>query len=367
MLALSRDSLSRRRTFPPEYVSRCVHVAVVDRSAIAALPHSYFQTLSAFRAADASAVRTGLRAVPFVGLNVLSPVRNRFVAEHVAEHRPAGIAYGATRKRTLHGLAVHVTDDDPSKLAHEADRLLVQMMAARVRDLRRDSPCPAFLARSLRPGESRSAPIKMARVGDLGAIGERRKIFQTKIHADRTSAAVHGFRHLAREVEIPPAAGILAEAAGTDVCRNWATKPQAVRAAEHANAVSGRMDYFIAVRERNPSKRPPATPARASSYGLTCAHEQAARFRNGFRWNAKFFATTGRQLHQVVGRRPTPVPLPRMFLHVAAIVPDEIDGPRHARQTALSGPRFDAIAVGQNHTANVGRGPENSRLGGDAT
>lgn len=69
----------------------------MNRSTVNAPPSSYRQTLSAFRAADCGAVRTGLSCSPFIDLNILTPAQSR---RHYSIYR--GIKE-VTEGRTMNG------------------------------------------------------------------------------------------------------------------------------------------------------------------------------------------------------------------------------------------------------------------------
>src|SRR5262245_18534380 len=109
---------------------------VVTNPAVAAHPAPHSQTCDTFRASDASTCGTGCGRISLVGLNISRPVPSGLIAKLIAERRPAGIEDGLCHPRLDQLDRVHIADGDQSVLSSDTRRLLVEMVAPGVGDLR---------------------------------------------------------------------------------------------------------------------------------------------------------------------------------------------------------------------------------------
>ena len=137
MPSLSSDSRKWRTAFRPglEDVSSRIDVAQVHDTAACAFPRPYRQTLSAFRAANCTAIRTGLGSHVFAGFDKSHSVPSGFVSEHDFERAP-----GCVRDRLCHlGLhqtgCAHITNNDSAELPNKLGGQLVQEIFSRIHDL----------------------------------------------------------------------------------------------------------------------------------------------------------------------------------------------------------------------------------------
>src|ERR1700690_2381388 len=85
--SLSRRSMSRTE----EDIASRVDITIMRHSPLRTYPTSYSEFCDTFRPRLASARRTDSGRERFIDFLVPSPVRKRFVAEHVSEGRPACI------------------------------------------------------------------------------------------------------------------------------------------------------------------------------------------------------------------------------------------------------------------------------------
>lgn len=121
------DDTSPRR----QDVARGVHVTIVTDAALAN-PTSHSQTLQPFRAADYTAIGTGLGTPSLADFDKRSAPNGRFVPEHVFERCPAGVEDGLCHPR-FHQLGrAHIANGDQAVLAHERSRNLVEVVAPSV-------------------------------------------------------------------------------------------------------------------------------------------------------------------------------------------------------------------------------------------
>lgn len=351
---LSRNSHSRRRTFPPdtENVLRRVHVPIMGRAAARTLPMSYSKILSAFRTADASAIGTGLGSPSFVGLNISRPVPNGFIAELVAERRPTGIENGLRHPRLSQLGSVHIANDDQTIFSGNSRRVFVKMMFSSVRDLGVDCLHASGISRS--PGFPKVGFVSavVLQRGDNNAVAARRQGLQAKVDSYLAGSGCPVLRDLADHIQIPPALCILSKRAGFNFPFNRPVKPKSELLLENGNGVA--FDVKCpAVVERNPAQGFLAAPSRAlpmlvSAFGKLCADRI-----NNIAMQAKLSTTTRCELVKIEGARPSATPAPRLFLNIATIVPDEVNRPRHTVETLADRGVFHSIFEGQKHTGII--------------
>lgn len=123
------------------------------------MPHS--QTRDTFRAADASAIRTGLGSQSLADNFECNAVPKGLVAELLPEHRPAGIKHGFSHPRFRQSGRVHVANDYTAMLTHDPRRMFVQEMLPAILNLRVQHRCAPLLASLLRQRQGRFvAPVE---------------------------------------------------------------------------------------------------------------------------------------------------------------------------------------------------------------
>lgn len=111
----------------------------MNRSAFAALPFPYNQTLSALRTAEASALGTGLGTVPLIPLNELCPVpHGDLIAEHPSKERPARVRDGLSHLRALQLSGIDIADHDTAVVLRKPRGFDMVMVAPGVGDLAMD-------------------------------------------------------------------------------------------------------------------------------------------------------------------------------------------------------------------------------------
>src|ERR1700681_1475263 len=88
-------------------------------------PASYSELCDTFRPRLACARRTDSGRERFIDFLVPSPVRSRFVAEHVSEGRPACIEHGLRQAGLGESGGIHIADRDVVELSNDAGRAFV--------------------------------------------------------------------------------------------------------------------------------------------------------------------------------------------------------------------------------------------------
>lgn len=349
----ARGLLYQRAKPGTENVARRVRVSVMDRTAIAAAPFSYHQTFSTFRAANHTAIGTSLSGESFIDLNILSAARNRFVAEHLSEARPARIVYGLGHLGFREARRVHVAYSDEIKFADQPRAEFVEKVFAARCDLRMNAPSGFGLTRSLRRRQPRfTGPIELRCLNSF-ACAECRQSLKAKVYADATLGFTDSrVRNAQNNIQVPAATRILRErTAVTNFGSLWngAAIPNGVNLPVEAEGITDPVKIISL--EGNPSEGTLSSvsngplanrPARSN---ILFAHttDRVAR-------NTKFSVRTSREFHQRVCARPKRAPAHGMLLSVSTIVPNEIDRPRHAVQSA-SVLVFNSIAQRQMHCA----------------
>ena len=146
------DSHTRRVMPHSENVRRSILVTIMYTAAVATRPLSYSKVCDTFRPllGQAAASRTDLGTESFVHFLVPSSARNRFVAQHVSEGRPACIEHGLRQSGLGESRGVHVSDGDVVEVSHDAMRGFVQEVVARILDARVEVGSEAFLVGALR-------------------------------------------------------------------------------------------------------------------------------------------------------------------------------------------------------------------------
>jgi hypothetical protein len=330
----------------PENVARGIYVAIMHRSALAACPFSHNQTLSAFRAAEATALGTGLGTVPLIPLYELCPVRYRFVAEHVSKERPARVRDGLRHLRALELGGIDITDHDERVEPHQGRRGDVVVVTSAPGNLPVDCASSALATSALRPGKSLCPRLGVTKILNRRAVRARRQRLQAKVNADCTSLAGFGFRNFALKVEVPAAVSVLAKGARSNVAANRAVIPEMESLLSvNRNAV---FDLHDGIAERHPPERPLAAPFWPATCRLAASDKLRAHGLNGAGADTQVGRAPRRELGQIKSTGPFLRPLSRVLLRFAAEVPDKINCPRHLIQ-ALCVLVFHSIPKGQDH------------------
>lgn len=318
------------------------------------LPLSYHQSLSAFWTADASAIGTGLGGIGFIDFQIRRPVRNRFVAEHVSESRPARVIHGLGHLGFREAGRVNVPYRDEIEVADQPRTELVQEISAPVRDLRMDAPRRLRFASLL--GRRQPRFVRAVVLGGLYflARAERRQRLQAKVKADAAIRFASSDRNGQDDVYIPVAKRVPREGPAVQYAGrvwNWPRQPEAYLSGRKENFAVTPNYIFSAKRHPSEILSPAITQLlffmlaqRSNVAGAYCV-DRGGR-------NSKLFGGSGCNFMQIVAGRPCPTPFHRVPLHIVAVVPDEIHRPRHAVEHGCV-LVLHAVAVGEDSRGAV--------------
>jgi len=297
----------------------------------------------------AFAKRTDSGRERFIDFLVPSPVRSRFVAEHVSEGRPARIEHGLRQAGFGESGGIHITDRDVIKLSNDTVRELVVKVTARVADPRMNVGRLSPFAGALRDSEFASQLAQKPRIFDLLPIRQGSKVFKAQVNANATSNRPRlGRRDLHDDVQKPVPAGIAGEIrAVLDLAFGQRS------GMEHPKGVSGKakgvpLALEVAALQRHPAQGAPAAPAQERSIPLTAGLGVLLAHRiNRAGVQGQFLAAPRSQPIQVKAARPALVPFERLQLSLVTEIPDEVAGARLAVEQSRQG--FDAVSIHQQH------------------
>lgn len=345
-----RDFRNRRTALRPEQdVNGCVGVSIMRRPALTTNPRSHSQPFSTFWAAAASARRTGHGTPRLIDFDIPSPVRDRFIAEHISECRPRRIQDGFSHLGFRHGLRIHVADHDQLVFSHEPRGLLVKVMLSAVDDLRVYSGRPPLVPRALRSGQcARISPV-MTEVLDFPPIRKGGEGFEAEVNADLSGPASETILDFHAKVQIPPAPCILGKRSiANGRLLHGTAEPKPVSTPKKNDPIAINL-YSVVLFKRDPPQRPLPSPSRATARLVSADDELRANGLDGVAVQPKFLASACGEPPKFVGRRSLLVVPSGCDLHIAAVIPNEINGTRHLLQILGAGCVFNTIAIGQKH------------------
>lgn len=320
-------------------------------STATAYPASLIQTCLALRPGNARALVAGLGTKSLVDFFERSSVRNRFVAEHVSEGRPARIVDALCHAGFGKSFGIHVANCNVLKLPNDAGREFVVEVSPGVGYAGVKVGRVPLLSSPLSGRKLDFQGLKVARIVDLLAGRERGEILKAQVDADTGADRLQcSFCNLDGNVQKPIPPRITGEVAAVlDLPFRERT------GVEYSVGVSGEpecipMALDVAAFNGNPAKGFSASITQIRTLVLKprCG-VPVTNLINGSGKNAQFLAASGSQVSQVKTAEPFAIPPNRLSLPVVAIVPNEVDGSRLPVQFA--GKRFHAVAVDQDHEA----------------
>jgi hypothetical protein len=159
-----------------EDIAGRVDIPIMGDTTLSTNPASYSEFCDTFRPRLACARRTDSGRERFIDFLVPSPVRDRFVAEHASEGRPACIEDGLRQAGLGESGGIHIADRDVVELSNDADRELMVKVPARVADARVQIRCLTLLTRPLDGREFVSQPLQQPWVLDFAAPAQERSV-----------------------------------------------------------------------------------------------------------------------------------------------------------------------------------------------
>lgn len=241
-----------------EDVFRSIYVTIMIASATTAYPSPYSKVCDTFRPRVrlVATTRTDLGRKFLVHFFKQSPVRNRFVAEHVSKGRP-GCVIDAFRHLGLGEFrGRHVADRDVIELIHQAVREFVLEISTRIRSIGVKISSLPLLSRPLSLSKSLFNLAKMARIFDFLASGQRCEVLEAKIDADTANRYSRlNIGYLDANVKEPVASRVSGEVCSIfDLRANW--KWSTLKDLEFTTMKVEPLRRFfdVASLERNPTK-----------------------------------------------------------------------------------------------------------------
>src|SRR5258707_10741837 len=203
-----------------EDIESGVDISIMRNATLRTYPPSYSEVCDTFRPRLAGAKRTDSGRERFIHFLIPSPVRRRFIAEHVSEGRPACIKNRLRQAGPGESGGVHIADRDVIELPNDAGREFMVKVTASVDDARvqvsRATPFPG----PLRGSELvRQLPEK-ERVLDLLPVGQGSEVFKTQVDANPAAHRPRmGLRDFNDDVQEPTPACVAGEVRAVLIAR----------------------------------------------------------------------------------------------------------------------------------------------------
>src|SRR5882672_3510034 len=343
--SLSRRSMSRTE----EDIESGVDITIMRDATLSTYPASYSKVCDTFRPRLAGARRTDSGRERFIHFLVPSPVRRRFVAEHVSEGRPACIEDRLRQAGLGESSGVHTTDRDVVELSNDAGRELVVKVTARMDDARVEvGRLPPFAGPLGGTELVRQLPQK-SRILNLLPVGQGSEVFQAQVDANTAAHRPRlGLSDFNDNVQEPIPACIAGEVRSVlDLAVRQRPRE------EYPKGVPGKakglpLALKIPAFQGHPAQRAPAPPAQERAVLLTA--RLGVLFTHGVdgaRVQGEFLAASRRQPIEIKTGRPALVPFERLLLSVVAEIPDKVAGASLAVEQSRQ--RFDAVSIDQQH------------------
>jgi hypothetical protein len=103
-----------------ENIASGVDITIMRDATLSTYPASYSEVCDTFRPRLAGARRTDSGRERFIHFLIPSPVRRRFIAEHVSEGRPACIKNRLRQAGLGESGGIHIADRDVIELSNDA-------------------------------------------------------------------------------------------------------------------------------------------------------------------------------------------------------------------------------------------------------
>jgi hypothetical protein len=145
---------------------------------------AYSELCDTFRPRLGMARRTDSGGERFIHFLVPSPVRNRLVAEHASEGRPACIEYGFRQVGLGESGGVYIADRNMIELSNDVGRALMVKVTAGIGDTGVDVRRLASFTGALRDSEFPGQVLEEPGVLDLVPGREGREVFKAQVDAD---------------------------------------------------------------------------------------------------------------------------------------------------------------------------------------
>lgn len=330
------------------------------RTALRTFPAPHSETCDTFRAAEASALRTGSGSVSLVNLDIHGLPSGKFIPQHMPEHRPAGVGNGFCHPCLFELGGVHIADSDQTVFSRQFGTGDVKMMTASIGDLGMDSLGAPTVAGPLSDSELLFVLPVVAKSGDflpVAACGER---LEAEVDTNLAIACDEVIFDLALEGDIPPPASVLDEGAGLERPIDLARLPETEPALEINDGIT--INLECARDERNPAKRTFGAKAGSKTWAaavdIARSNELTANRLRRVGVQSEFGSASRCQLDQIKCSRPASshssftAPL-SLSLGSDAKIPNLIAGDREFFELPARRSVFDAEFSREDHVENI--------------
>lgn len=330
------------------------------RTTLRTFPAPHSETCDTFRAAEASALRTGSGSVSLVNLDIHGLPSGKFIPQHMPEHRPAGVGNGFSHPCLFELGGVHIADSDQTVFIRQFGTGDVKMMTASVSYLCMDSLSALFVAGPLSHGELSLILPVVAKSGDFLPVAACSERLEAEVDTDLAIACDHIVFDIALERDVPPATSVLDECSRFECSIYLARLPEAESALEIDDGVV--INLECAGDKWNPSKRalgPKASSkAWASVVNIARGDELPANGLHSVGMQAEFISGSSSELDQIKSRRPAGchTSFPAIFglpLGSDAKIPNLITGDGKPVEAPASHGILDAEFSREDHTGNI--------------
>lgn len=349
--SLNRGSMPRTEAELVKNINGAIDITVMRNTTFRASPTSYCQALQPPRAADCTAIRTGLRGKTLVHFLEPGTIPHGLVREICAEGRPTCVINRFRKMGFSKPCGIYIADGDVVKLSHDAGRELVKKIVPAIGNLGVDCLLPARLVRTL--GHCKCllrSPVNALRL-NLLACGQRSKVLQAKVNAnttERESSLRNFLCNLHYDIQIPISLAVLGKARPILNLARW--KIAAFENLKRVTPIVKSIAHAIQVTalHRYPTKRFLAAITKVRfvlSKSSLCILLTNSIDRA--RMKAEFLAASGGELVQIKARKPAAAKTQGIFLPIIAIVPHIRHRAGLLVQEAIE--RFNAVSVRDDH------------------
>ena len=317
--------------------------------AAVANPGSYLQAFLTFRATGRAARGAACGTTGLVGLDIARSVPASFIPELRSKLRPRCIDCRFSLRSIREILGDNIPDHDQTVLAHQLRGLDMQVMPTCICDFGVDTLNPFLIAGALRLRQGALVFLKVPRIFNLAAIGQRGKCAQAEIDANFAGSAGLALSNLNLQAEIPAPARVLRKASGLDLAIDWAATPEPITAAEIDHGVAVEFDGARG-RKRDPAEAFLPPPVRAAARSVSIDNKLTADGLHGIAVQTEEQTAPSRELDKIEGTRPTFFLASRCLLRFAAEVPNAIHRQRMGTEALGAGRILNAVSIGEHHT-----------------
>jgi hypothetical protein len=332
-----------------EDIASGVDITIMRDATLSAYPASYSEVCDTFRPRLAGARRTDSGRERFIHFLIPSPVRRRFIAEHVSEGRPACIENRLRQAGLGESGGIHIADRDVIELSNDTGREFMVKVTSGIDNARVEVGCLPSFPGPLGSTEFVSQLPQKPRVLDLLPIGQSSEVFKAQVDANTAPHRPRlGLSDFNDNVQEPIPACIAGEVRSVlDLAVRQRPRE------EYPKGVPGKakgipLALKISAFQRHPAQRSPAPPAQERAVLLTA--RLGVLFTHGIdgaRVQGEFLAASRRQPIEIKTGRPALIPFQRLLLSLVTKIPDEVTGA--SLSVEQSSQRFDAVSIDQQH------------------